>query len=203
MTEEAKTAKSGTSVETSREDEEKAALAKLSITMDKRCNLAVSVFIVLLGVFVLITARTIRMGLVIDPITPRGLPNIMGAILIVGGVILAAQQLLNWSKLPGHLVPEEGQEDETGYPISAARAMGIMLLSAVWEGLLPRLGYLIITPLYLIACSWVMSVRSWKKVIGFSVIYTVSSWVIFGPLLGVRIPLGPFGPLFESVGFYF
>jgi len=76
------------------------------------------------------------------------------------------QQLLSWSKLPGHLVPEEGQEDEKGYPISAARAMGIILLSAVWEWLLDPLGFLIITPLYLIACSWVMSVRSWMKVIG-------------------------------------
>ena len=171
--------------------------------MDKRCDLAVSIFTVLLGIFVLIAARKIRTGLVVDPITPRGLPNMMGAILIIGGFILAVQQLLNWSKLPGHLVPEEGQEDEVGYPVSAARAIGIILLSAVWEGLLPRLGYLIITPLYLIACSWVMSVRSWKKVIGFSVIYTVASWVIFGPLLGVRIPLGTFGPLFESLGFYF
>jgi hypothetical protein len=203
MTDEATTAKGSINVETSREDEEKAALAKLSITMDKRCNFAVSVFIILLGIFVLITARNIRMGLVVDPITPRGWPNMMAVILIVGGVFLAVQQLLNWSKLPGHLVPEEGQEDETGYPISATRAIGIMVLSALWEGFLPSMGYLIITPLYLFACSWVMSVRSWNKVIGFSVIYTISSWVIFGPLLGVRMPLGPFGPLFESLGFYF
>ena len=203
MAEGAKTPESGTSEKTILKGEEKAPGASMSITMDKRADLAVSIFIVFLGVFVLITARNIRPGLVPDPITPRGLPNLMGVFLIVGGLFLAVQQLLSWSKLPGHLVPEEGQEDEPGYPISAARAIGIILLSAVWEWLLDPLGFLIITPLYLIACSWVMSVRSWMKVIGFSVIYTVTAWVMFGPLLGVRFPLGPFGPLFESLGFYF
>jgi hypothetical protein len=203
MVEGAQTPGSSTIGETSLEDEGKAQNVALSITMDKRADLAVSVFVILLGIFVLVAARNIRPGLVPDPITPRGLPNLMGLFLIMGGLFLAVQQLLSWSKLPGHLVPEEGQEDEAGYPVSAARAIGIILLSVVWEWLLAPLGFLIITPLYLIACSWVMSVRSWKKGVGFSVIYSVASWVIFGPLLGVRFPLGPFGPLFESLGFYF
>ena len=76
--------------------------------------------IVLLGVFMLIAARDIRAGSIPDPITSRGLPNIMGVFLIIGGIILAVRQLLNWSELPGHLVPEEGQEDEKGYPASGS-----------------------------------------------------------------------------------
>jgi hypothetical protein len=120
-------------------------------------------------------------------------------VLIIGGLVLAVQQLRNWSMLPGNLVPEEGQEDEQGYPVSATRAMVIMLLSAVWEWLLNPLGFLIVTPLYLAACSWVMGVKSWVQIIAYSLIYDICAWAIFGPTLGVRFPLGPLQGPIESL----
>ena len=70
----------------------------------------------------------------------------------------------------------------------------------LWELLLDPLGFLIITPLYLVACSLVMGVRSWRKIIGFSIVYSVASWFGFGSLLGVRLPLGPFDHLARSLG---
>ena len=109
------------------------------------------------------------------------------------------RQFLHWSELPGHLVPEEGQEDEKGYPASWGRAFAIILASVLWEWLLQPLGFLIVMPLYLLVSSWVMGVRSWVKIIGFSAIYTFSTWVMFGPILGIRIPLGPLEPLARSL----
>lgn len=180
--------------------DEKTSLEKMSISMDKRADLAMSVFTVLLGVFVLIVARGIRAGSTPDPITSRGLPTIMGVLLIVGGVILAIRQLLHWEELPGHLVPEEGQEDEAGYPSSAVRALGIILLSIVWAWFLEPVGFLFITPLYLVVCEWVMGEKSWMKNVVYSVIYTIASWTIFGLLMGMRLPLGPLDPLARELG---
>ena len=185
MTETMMTAKSG-------EDEEITSLEKIEITMDKRLDLAVTVGVILFGVFMLIEAREIELGTYeLDPISSRGLPNITGALLIIGGIVQMVRQLLTWRLLPGHLVLEEGQEDEKGKPVSAVRAMLIVILSILWELLLLPLGFLIISAVYLVACSWVMGVRSWWKIIGFSILLSVGFWFAFGPVLGVRIPLGP------------
>ena len=200
MPEDMKTAKGGTEEDMSREDEEKASLETFEITMDKRADLAVSMGVALIGAFVLIATRGIRAGSIPDPITSRGMPNVVGVFLIIVGIVLAARQLLTWSELPGHLVPEEGQADEKGYPASWVRAISIILLSVVWNWLLRPLGFLIITPLYLLAALWCMNVRSWRKLIGFSIIFTVTTWGIFGPLLGVRFPLGPLDHLARSLG---
>lgn len=200
MTENAKTAKSGVNEQTNGGDEETASLEKIDITMDKRIDLAVSVGIILFAVFMIIEARNIDLGTYLDPITPRGLPVITGALLIIGGIVQAVRQLWTWRVLPGHLVLEEGQEDEKGHPVSAVRAMIIILLSILWELLLYPLGFLIITPVYLVACSLVMGVRSWRKIIGFSIILTVGLWYGFGPLMGVRMPLGPLENLVRSLG---
>jgi len=135
-----------------------------------------------------------------DQITSRGMPNITGILLIIFGVILAIRQLLHWSELPGHLVPEEGQEDEKGYPATWVRAFGVILLSVLWAWVLKPLGFLIATPLYLFFSAWAMGERSWGSIIAFSVIFSASIWVIFGPVLGIRFPLGPLSHLALSLG---
>jgi hypothetical protein len=170
------------------------------MTMDKRIDLAGSVLIVLLGVFVLIEAQGMRPGTLRDPVTSRGLPKLMGIFLVVGGAGLMLRQLLNWSKLPGHLVPEEGQEDEKGYPISAARAIAIILLSFLWGWLLKPLGFLIVTPLTICAASMVMGVRSWKSTVAFAILFSVALWVVFGVYLNIRYPLGPLDHWARSLG---
>jgi len=200
MSEEVKTVKSTTDEDTRPEDEEMVSPPVLSITMDKRVDLVLAIGVALVGAIMLMTSHVIRRGPIPDPIGTRGLPNITGLFLIIGGIVLAVLQLLHWSDLPGHLVPEEGQEDEKGYPASWVRAISIILLSWVWVVLLNPLGILIITPLCLVAGSLLMGEREWGKIIGFSLIFSVSNWVIFGPLLGIRFPLGPLNHWAVSLG---
>jgi putative tricarboxylic transport membrane protein len=201
MTEDAKTAKSGLNEQSNGGDEEIHPLEKIEITMDKRIDLAVTVGTILFGVFMLIEARKIELGTYeLDPISSRGLPNITGLLLIIGGIVLAVRQLLIWRLLPGHLVLEEGQEDEKGHPISAVRATLIVILSILWELLLNPLGFLISSSAYMVACSLVMGVRSWRKIMGFSIILSIGLWYAFGPVLGVRLPLGPLENFVRSLG---
>jgi len=200
MVEDVQAAKRGTNEDTSREDEEKASPGKLSITMDKRFDLAVAVGVALVGVFILIGARNIRTGSIPDPITSRGLANITGLLLIIFGVILSVLRLRIWSAMPGHFVPEEGQTDEEGYPASAIRYSGIALASLLWVWLVKPLGFLIVTPLVLLAMIRLMNVRSRMKLIAFPILFTVLTWVMFSQVLGIIMPLGPLTAFARSLG---
>ena len=191
MNEDVRFARNGANESAGLEQEENDSQQDLEITMDKRCDLALAVGTGLLGVFILVASRNIRAGLLHDPITSRGLPIMTGILLIIGGIALTVRELLTWSVLPGHLVPEEGQTDEKGYPASWVRAFGIILASFLWQWLLKPLGFLIDTPFYLLASSWIMGVKSWVRIISFSILFTVLVWAIFHPLLYIRLPLGP------------
>ena len=200
MTEDAKVAKGSTNENTSGKEDERAFLETLSITMDKRIDLALDVAIVLLGGFILVASRDVRLGLTPDPITSRGMPEIVGAFLVIAGIVLGAMRLRTWSALPGHLVLEEGKGDEEGHPASWVRAFGIILAAWLSVWLLKPLGFLIVTPLFLFAFLLIMGVRSWGKRIAFPTIYTLATWYIFSQLLKIILPLGPFAPLARSLG---
>ena len=200
MPEDVQAAKRGPNEDTSREDNERASPGKLSIMMDKRFDLAVCLGVALLGVFILIGARNIRAGSIPDPITSRGLANITGMLLIIFGIILSVLRLRIWSAIPGNLVPEEGQTDEEGYPASAIRYSGIALASLLWVWLVKPLGFLIVTPLVLLAMLLLMNVRSRMKLITFPILFTVLAWVVFAQLLGIIMPLGPLTAFARSLG---
>jgi len=202
MPESATTARDGMNEDTSGQGQEKATANPfmLAITMDKRVEMVAPIAAILLGALILYEGKGLRIGLIADPITSRGLPIAVGLLLMIGGVVQAVRQLRTWSELPGHLAPEEGQEDEKGYPVSWARCFGIILLSFLWDWLLKPLGFLIITPLYLFLSALVMGEREWGKIIAFSIVFSLASWIIFGPLLSIRFPLGPLSHLAHSLG---
>ena len=181
-------------------DEKKPSPRMMPITMDKRGELVGPVAAVLLGMLMLIETRTFRKGMIPDMITSKGLPNITAILLIIGGVIQAFRQIRTWPTIPGPFLPEEGQEDEKEYPASAVRAVSVILVSFLWGWLLKPLGFLISTPLCLSAALLIMGVRSWVKIIAFSIIFSFANWYIFGPLLGIRFPLGPLEDLALSLG---
>jgi hypothetical protein len=200
VAEDARAANRGTNEETVRSEKEEASTEKLSITMDKRIELALAVAVVLLGVFLLIEARDIRAGKIPDPITSRGLPNIVGIFLIITGSILGVVRLVTWSALPGNFVPAEGSTDEEGHPASWIRTFSIATAVLLWVWLLKPLGYLFVTPLFLLAFLLLMGMQSRLKIIGFVTILTFGTWYIFSQLLKIHLPLGPLTVYFRSLG---
>ena len=200
MAKNVKNVKRSSNEETSRGDEGKASPLKLSLTMDKRIDLAVDAAIVLLGVFILVKTRDILPGTVADPITSRGMPNIGGILLIFFGIILTATRLLTWSALPSNLVPAEGKEDEEGHPASWIRAWAVILAAWLSVWLLKPLGFLLATPPFLLVFLLIMGVRSWGRLISYPIIYTLLTWYVFSQLLKVILPLGPLTRLGRSLG---
>jgi putative tricarboxylic transport membrane protein len=200
MAQDVRAAERGTNEDASRPEKEEASTEKLSITMDKRIDLAIALAIVLLGVLMLVWARDIQAGQIPDPITSRGLPNIMGIFFIIGGSILGMLRLKTWSALPGNFVPEEGKTDEKGHPASWVRTFGIATGALLWVWLLDPLGYVFVTPLFMLVFLLVMGVRSWMQIIGFPTIFTLATWYIFSQVLQIILPLGPLAPFLRSLG---
>ncbi len=202
MTEDGMAAKNDTKETMGQGGEKKAPAMPSSISMDKRVDLALAIFIVSYGVFMIIIASGFQEGRVQDMVTAKGMPYLTGIFLIICGIILSVLRLATWSELPGNLVVSEAtKEDEEGYPTSWKRAFAIIGAAWIDVWLLKSLGYLIATPLFLFAALLIMGVRSRKKLIIFPIVFTLATWYVFSQILGFLIPLGFLEPLARSLGF--
>ena len=200
MTEDVNPAMSDTDEETKLESGEDARKIPIRLTLDKRIDLAITVVIVLFGVFLIVEARDIQDGMIPDPITSRGMPFLAGFFCIIWGVILGVMRLKSWSDLPGNLVPGEGHEDEEGHPSSWVRVFTILAITWLSVWLLKSLGYLLVTFFFMVLVVWLMGKRDWKMLILFPVIYTLATWYIFSQTLQFILPLGFMTPFFRSLG---
>jgi hypothetical protein len=162
----------------------------IRIEMDKRVELAVLIAMIAFGAWVVYVASGFRLGSYPDPITTRGLSYFTGSYLVVAGLYLATRRLLKWSSIPGNYTVSEGNTDERGHPASALRAFTIMGLSILWAVIVTPVGFLIVTPVILMAVVWMMDVRTPGKLIAFPILFTLVTWFVFAQVLGVRLPYG-------------
>ena len=192
-------AQSGTNESTNQEEAKKASLFK--ITMDKRVDLVLTIILGLFGIFLCVMASTFYMGRVDDMFTAKGAPYVTGVFITICSIILLVLQIRSWSAIPGRLVVSEAQkEDEEGYPTSWKRAFGIILAATIAALLWEPLGYVLVTPFFMIAALLIMGERSWKKIIIFSFIFGLASWYLFHQILVFMIPMGILEPLARSLG---
>jgi len=167
--------------------------------VNRTVDTAVACCVFLLGVFVLFNAQYVRPASVADPIGSKGGPYLVGVLLTLGGAALALRRVVRWRR-EGAIVPHEGVADDAGVEEGAAwRAFSIWAVAFLYVLIMPVVGYLIATPLFLAAVLWLFSVRGWMLIllpIGFS----VPAYLIFVVLLHVRLPTGLLdGPL-RSLG---
>lgn len=158
--------------------------------MDSRKDLVLALGIVALGVFVIAVTMSFPAPLVADSIGPRAFPFGIGALFLIGGGAVAVRRLRNMNAAEDYRVPSEGNEDEPGHPSSALRAAVLIGLAFAYAALLKPLGFLVVTPLFLVAALAIMQERKWGTVIVSAIIYTAATYLIFGVLLGARLPDG-------------
>jgi hypothetical protein len=65
---------------------------------------------------------------------------------------------------------------------------------------LPRLGYPITTPLFVIAALKAMRMQSWVTILVLAIVYTAVTYVVFAHYLRVDLPLGPLTSTFHQLG---
>jgi putative tricarboxylic transport membrane protein len=168
--------------------------------MDRRIDIAISIVFILFGIFVILEARTIKTPLFTDPIGPRAFFYGCGVIFILGGLVNVAQRVHGWRLYSSHIVPAEGVTDEPGHPSSFRRAALLALVSLVYVLTLNPVGYLIGTPLYILAGLWILEQRNWWLNIVVGLVFTIFFYIVFAKGLGVWLPVGPFTQIFRDLG---
>ena len=171
--------------------------------MDRRYDLAIALVVLAFGVFVFTVARTIPMGYTRDAVGPRAFFFGIGILFLAGGSFVAMRLLRSWKSQKNPMIPSDGKEDDDGYSASALRAALVMGTFIGYAAVLKPLGYLLATPVFIIGALVVLGERKWWQMIVIAVSFTVVFYVAFAQLLNVRIPVGPFAPLFLRLGWIY
>jgi putative tricarboxylic transport membrane protein len=168
--------------------------------MDRRIDVAVAFAFLLFGLFMIFEAMTIKQGMMRDPIGPRAAFYVCGGIMAGGGLILIVRSLLASRKVAGNLLPNEGVADEEGYPASARQAFLLIATCFAYVLAFAPLGYILATPLFLVAAMAILGERHWGRAIVIAVLFTAIFYLIFAQALGVRLPVGPLTGPFRALG---
>ena len=172
----------------------------VAVTMNKHLDLVGSLLIAALGVFVLVVAYSYPTPKVVfDAIGPMGFPKVIGAFLLIGGLVQSARTVLYIRKF-GKWAPEEGVEDEPEYPTSRWRALLFMAGCFVFLALMHPLGFSISMPLAIIAALWSMGYGTWLRRVIVAVVFTLVAFAMFTLVLGVPLPAGPVENLLIDAG---
>jgi putative tricarboxylic transport membrane protein len=164
--------------------------------MDSRHDIVVAIGVVLLGVLVIALTWNTMTPIVKDPVGPRFFPFVLGLLFIVGGSVVAIQRFRSMNAEGGYRVEPEGSaEDDPALPASAWRALAMLGLTIAYALLFQPLGFLISTPIYIVAAFAVMNERRYATTSIWAVIYTIATYLLFAVLLEIRFPLGPLAPL--------
>lgn len=168
--------------------------------VDRRIDVAVAAGVGAVGAAAIVFSGDIREGTLPDPLGAAGLPRMLGAFLLVVGVLLIGRRLVGWRRSSSHLVyADGGSGDEPGYPSSAVRAFGMWLAGLGWALLLPRIGYLVSTWLLILTGVVAMKVRSPWKLVAVPLLFTLATWLLFSRVFGLRFPAGPVDLFFEGL----
>jgi putative tricarboxylic transport membrane protein len=168
--------------------------------MDTRRDLVIALAVAALGAGIMWMTGSIRMGIARDLIGPRAIPYAIGTLLLAGGLVLSLRRLRFMNAGSGFVVPEEGTEDTPDYPASAGRVLFIMALSVAYVALLMPVGYLIATPPFVALTFVAMGERKAVYTVVIPLLWTLLTYLLFSQLLDVRMPVGPFTPLFRDLG---
>ena len=168
--------------------------------MDRRVDFAISLVVIGLGVFIIVTSVLARVPTVrFDLIGPYGFARVVGTFFVLSGLVLLVRQVV---ALRAGMPPEavaQGNEDEPGYPASARRAGAMIAATFAYPILIEPIGYSLASFLYVIAGLLIYNERRWWG-IPLASIYALGTFWIFGVLLRVPLPGGPVEQLLFQLG---
>jgi len=121
----------------------------------------------------------IRRGFASDRLGPAFFPRLLALALGVLALLLITRALA-------------GRSDLSRPPaIRTGVFAGVLALMVAYAFLMPRVGFLIATPVLLGAVIRILGLRNWTTLVGTALGVTVVLYVIFGRALHVLLPMGP------------
>ncbi len=160
--------------------------------MFKPRDLTVGIAAILLGAFILMASLPLNAQKALDPAGPAALPRVLAwAMIVIGAVHVAggvyARRVLK-EKLPS--------VSFSGWLQRYQNVIIIVAICLAYVYLLRILGYIILTPLLMLAILWVLKAREARRVLPLSLIMTVVLYGVFRFGLQVKLPMGFLQQLF-------
>ena len=150
-----------------------------------RAQYGLAAFLVVTGAYVLLDARTLEDGFADPPVQPYAVPYVVGAVLVVLGVLLAI------ATARGDLPEAEEGEDVDLTQGTDMRTVGLLAAVLVVNiAVIDWLGWAITGAFLFVGVAWVLGSRTHVRDVAIGVALSVGSWYGFYVGLGIPIPAG-------------
>jgi putative tricarboxylic transport membrane protein len=145
----------------------------------------VGLAVCLLGAITLYDATRVGSGVGYSPVGPAVMPLIVGAGLVLVGVLLLAR---TWVRPDTDMLTLAAEAERTTDWMTTVRLGGLLLVYAL---LLGPLGYVIATAALVPAGAWTLGSRRLIRDVAIGIALALIVYFAFTQFLGVRLPTGP------------
>lgn len=160
--------------------------------MDQRKDLALSIVLLVFGLAIVGLSFDLRTGNAMrDPLGPRALPIATGLVIAGGAIMLIVRRVRTWRHDTDLVEPDGSNPDVEQYPAYTHRAMIIWAVFLLYGLLLQYVGFVILTPLVMIAVLVTLQFRRVIPLLLVSLGSTLFAWFLFVRTLNVRLPMWP------------
>lgn len=160
--------------------------------IDRRIDVAVCFAAFLIGLALFVLSGDLRQGSIPDPIGPDGWPKLLGATLMIAMGANIVRRLVSWRASQSNMVLSDGGKDDVpGRPSTFLRPAFMLISALVWMLVVHWTGFIVATTALLIIGLMLMQVRSPAKLLLVPLLFSLTAWLLFGALFGVRLPAGP------------
>lgn len=150
-----------------------------------KAQYGLAAFLVVAGGYVLYDAGTLEDGFADQPVQPYAVPYVVGAVLVLLGVLLAV------ATARGDVPEAEEGEDVDLTQGTDLRTVGLLVgVLALNVALVDWLGWAISGALLFVGVAWVLGSRTHVRDVAIGVALSVGSWYGFYVGLGIPIPAG-------------
>lgn len=167
-------------------------------------DMLVATLFVGLGVTIAVTAwRTPEPFRSVDVLGPNRFPLYVGAGIALFALFVVLKQgfhLLRGTFQEGAFEIPGQANDEPGKPASGMRAVAMMVLLFAHVLLWEPIGFMLASVLFVIVAMRMMLETSWRLILPTAIGYAVMTYILFGLLLDVALPLGPEEQLLVRLG---
>ncbi len=149
-----------------------------------RAQYALAAFLAIVGGYVLYDATTLEDGFADQPVQPYAFPYVVGAALVLLGVLLAVATARG-----DRPQAEEGEDVDLTTPadwLTVGKLVAILVLNILLVNLL---GWAITGTLLFAGCAWALGSRTLLRDLIVGAVMAVASWYFF--YVGLGVPLSP------------
>lgn len=152
-------------------------------------EMLIAAIVIALGVIVLVETQSIREAGALSAVSPRAIPRLMGAALIVVGLWYAFDIIRNPTTGQGEESEDVDPEAKTDWSVIGIIGLGLICYALLME----NAGFIVASAVLFSISAFAMGSRRYPRDISIAIVLSVAIFLLFDTWLGVRLPPGQLG----------